>query len=53
MWSAQKDDANNGVDNCTVSRKLFVGNTQSLLDYQATQTVADDKNRLVRGLAKV
>ena len=28
MWSAQKDDANNGIDNCTVSRKLFVGNTE-------------------------
>ena len=50
--SAQENDAGDSVDDCSVSGELFVGNTQRLLDHNATQTMANDENRPVRTLMK-
>lgn len=53
MRAAQKDDAGYSIDSRSVPSELLVGDAQGLLDYNATQAVADYHDRLIGGLEEV
>lgn len=52
MRCTQEHNTSDSVYNRSISRKLLIGDTQSLLDYTPTQAVADYQDRLADSLEK-